>query len=103
MVPARKWRRQMTASTLNNRTLADIIPEFFGENETPSVIVCDAGNGCAYGEDGRALDYDPTSMAHLIMIDIPEGQDRKSLDGFESTVQSEWQLEANGYRWRVRF
>ena len=91
------------ATTLNNRTLASIIAEFFGEDETKSVVFCDAGNGCGFGEAGRVVDYDPATMADLIMTDIPEGEDRTSDGGFESHTQSEWQDGENGYRWRVRF
>ena len=91
------------ASNLNNRTLASIVAEFFGEDETKSVVFCDDGNGCGFGEAGRVVDYDPSTMADLIMTDIPEGDDRTSEDGFESYAQSEWQDGANGYRWRVRF
>jgi hypothetical protein len=90
-------------TALNNRTLASIVAEFFGEDEAKSVVFCDAGNGCGFGEDGRVLDYDPATMADLIMTDIPEGEDRISADGFESMTQSEWQEGENGYRWRVRF
>lgn len=92
-----------TINMLNNRTVSSIMDEFFGENEHPTVVFCDAGNGSAYGEAGQALDYVPETMADLIMTDIPENEDRMSNDGFESSVQSEWQQEANGYRWRVRF
>lgn len=88
---------------LNNRTLASITAEFFGEDEAPSVIVCDAGNGSAWGEAGRAMDYDAATMADLIMTDIPDADDRTSEDGFESLTQSEWQHDDNGHRWRVRF
>lgn len=91
------------ATTLNNRTLASIVAEFFGEDEAKSVVFCDAGNGCGFGEAGRVLDYDPTTMADLIMTDIADGDDRTSEDGFESMTQSEWQDGENGYRWRVRF
>lgn len=91
------------ATTLDNRPLASIIAEFFGEYETKSVIFCDAGNGSGFGEAGRALDYDPATMAHLIMTDIADGEDRTSDDGFESMTQSDWQDGQNGYRWRVRF
>lgn len=90
-------------TALNNRTLASIVAEFFAENETKSVAFCDAGNGCAFGEAGQVLEYDPAKMADLIMTDIPEGEDRISDDGFESLTQSEWQEGENGYRWRVRF
>lgn len=90
-------------SALNNRTLSSIVAEFFGEDETKSVIYCDAGNGCGFGEDGQALEYDAAKMGGLIMTDIPGGEDRTSSDGFESMTQSEWQVGENGYRWRVRF
>lgn len=90
-------------TALNNRTLASIVAEFFGEDETKSVVFCDAGNGCGFGEAGRVVDYDPVTMADLVMIDIPEGADRTSGDGFESMTESEWQAGENGYRWRVRF
>lgn len=93
----------MTKTALNNRTLASIIDEFFGEDETKSVVFCDAGSGCGFGESGRVVDYDPGTMANLIMTDIPEGADRISDDGFDSTTQSEWQVGENGYRWQVRF
>ena len=88
---------------LNNRALGSIVSEFFVEDESKSVVFCDAGNGCAFGEAGRVVDYDPATMAHLVMLDIPEGDDRTSEDGFDSHTQSEWQDGANGYRWRVRF
>lgn len=90
-------------TTLNNRTLDSIVAEFFGEDETKSVVFCDAGNGCGFGEAGRVVDYDPATMADLIMTDIPEGDDRTSEDGFESHTQSGWQDGENGYRWQVRF
>jgi len=92
-----------TTNMLNNRTVASIMDEFFGADEHPSVVFCDAGNGCAYGEAGQVLDYDRNTMADLVMTDIPDGEDRMSNDGFESSVQSKWQHGANGYRWRVRF
>lgn len=91
------------ATALNNRTLASIVAEFFGEDETKSVVYCDAGNGCGFGEDGQVLEYDAEKMGNLIMTDIAEGEDRMSADGFESMTQSEWQDGENGYRWRVRF
>jgi len=84
-------------TALNNRTLASIVAEFFSEDETKSVVFCDAG------EAGRVVDYVPATMANLIMTDIPEGDDRTSDDGFESFTQSEWQEGENGYRWQVRF
>jgi hypothetical protein len=90
-------------TTLNNRTLESIIAEFFSEDESKSVVFCDDGNGCGFGEAGRIVDYDPATMAHLVMTDIPEGENRPSDDGFESYTQSEWQDGGNGYRWRVRF
>lgn len=90
-------------STLNNRPLSSILAEFFAEHETRSVVFCDAGNGCGFGEAGRVVDYDPATMADLIMTDIPEGEPRTSDDGFESTTQSAWQDGDNGYRWQVRF
>ena len=90
-------------SALNDRTLTSIVAEFFGEEETKSVVFCDAGNGCGFGEAGRVVDYDPATMADLIMTDIPEGEDRTSDDGFESMTQSAWQDGENGYRWQVRF
>ena len=92
-----------THSDLHNRTLASIVAEFFGLAETPHVIFCDAGNGFGIGEAGRVVEYDPATMADLIMTDIPDGEDRFSRDNFESTTQSDWQDSPNGYRWRVRF
>lgn len=91
------------ATDLNNRTLASIIAEFFVDDERKSVVFCDAGNGSAFGAAGRVIDYDPATMADLIMADIPDGEDRVSEDGFESMTQSDWQDGENGYRWRVRF
>ena len=91
------------ATSLNNRTLSSIVAEFFGKDETKSVVFCDAGNGCGFGGAGRVVDYDPAAMADLIMTDIPEGDDRTSEDGFVSSTQSEWQHGENGYRWQVRF
>ena len=90
-------------STLNNRTLASIVAEFFTEYEAKSVVFCDAGNGCGFGEAGRVVDYDPATMADLIMTDIPEGEARVSSDGCEVTTQSAWQDGENGYLWQVRF
>jgi hypothetical protein len=92
-----------TCSDLHNRTLASIMDEFHGDYETKSVVYCDAGNGCGFGESGRITDYDPATMAGLIMTDIPAGEDRTSEDGFDSMTQSAWQDGENGYRWRVRF
>ena len=91
------------ATEMNNRALASIIDEFFGENETKHVVFCDAGNGCGFGEAGRGVEYDPDTMADLIMTDIPDGEDRTSDDNLEVATQSEWQEGANGYRWRVKF
>lgn len=88
---------------MNNRPLASIISEFFGEDETRTVILCDVGNGSAWGEAGRATDYDAEVMSNLTMTDIADGEDRISSDGFESLTQSAWQDGENGYRWRVRF
>jgi len=90
-------------NTLNNRTLASIIAEFFTEDETKHIIVCDDGNGSSFGDAGRGAEYDPDTMADLIMTDIPDGEDHTSDDGVATTVQSEWQHDVNGYRWRVRF
>lgn len=92
-----------TINLLNNRTLASIVAEFFAENESASVIVCDRGNGAAWGENGRALDYIPETMSDLLMTEIPVSENRTSEDGFESSVQSDWQYGENGYQWRVRF
>lgn len=90
-------------SDLNSHTLASLVAEFFGADETKSVIFCDAGNGSGFGEAGRVVDYDAATMAGLIMTDITTGEDCTSYDGFESHTQSAWQDGGDGYRWRVRF
>jgi hypothetical protein len=86
-------------SALNNRTLASIVADY----ETKLVVYCDAGNGSGFGESGRALDYDPSTMADLIMTDIPDEGARTSNDGVTCHTQSAWQDGDNGYRWQVRF
>jgi len=91
-----------TINHLSGRTLGSIVADFFGTDEQPMVIYCDAGNGCAFGAEGRAAEYD-SAWAPLAMTEIPEGEDCLSNDGYETSVQSAWQEGHSGYRWRVRF
>lgn len=92
-------------STLHGRTVASIMTEFFTEYETPRLYYCDRGNGSAFGEMGRVLDYDAATMADLIMTDIPADDETVWLeDGKPASItQSDWQDGENGYQWRVRF
>jgi hypothetical protein len=85
---------------LAERTLASIVEELCGIDETRYVIYADAGNGCGFGENGRAVEYDPAWGA-LVMHAIPFGT--KSDDGLECTVASDWQDGDNGYRFRILF
>ena len=106
MEPGLREMEMTVTNTLNNRTLASIVEEFFGEDETPRVIFCDAGNGCGFGEEGRAVDYVP-AWGSLLMTNItPDCADHETTDGFTATVQSEWQVTGEGsnpYRYRIRF
>ncbi len=93
-------------NNFNNRTLSSIVEEFFGKNEQPRVIFCDAGTGSGFGYAGEAVDYNP-AWGDLVMTNItPDCASRKTSDGFDVTVQSGWQVTGEGpnpYRYRIRF
>ena len=82
------------------RTLASIMYDYHGADQDTHVVFCDEGSGSAFYPGGQIVDYQPETMGHLIMHDVPI---EKSADGVETDSASDWQYEANGYKWQVRF
>ncbi len=81
-------------------TLSILVAEF-GAN---AFVFCDAGNGCGFGEHGQMIDYDRASAERYGAIELaPLTEAITSEDGTACAFSSDWQDDANGYRWRVMF
>ena len=84
-------------------TLSELIDEFSAN----AFILADAGNGCSYGEKGRAVDYDEAcgmeyAETAMSKLDTPHISD----DGFVCAYASDWIIQGNGdnpYRVRLYF
>lgn len=80
--------------------LSDLIAETFQSDEMPHVVLCDASNGCGFGEIGQMVEYDAANHADLMMTPtLPH----ISNDHCECVWASDWIDGDNGYRWQVRF
>jgi hypothetical protein len=89
--------------------LSELIAETYSPGESVHVAICDAGNGCAFGEAGQMVEYDPARHGDLVMTPtLPHMSD----DYVECVWASEWIEDddrnapyraSNPYRWQVRF
>lgn len=85
-------------------TLNELVMEY-GAN---AFVLADDGNGCSFGEKGRALDYDEDEMgAEYGMVEMmPLEAAHMSDDGIECNFASDWIIKGEGdnpYRVRLYF
>ena len=83
-------------------TLAALIAETFGADEPKLFVLCDAGNGSAFGAAGQALDYDDAAAARYGALVMRPTAPHLSADQVECAWASEWIEGDNGYRYQVR-
>jgi hypothetical protein len=86
-------------SSQSATTLAQLVA-LYGAN---AYVFCDAGNGCAFGEAGQAIDYDASAAEKYGQIDMTETAPHKAADGTGCNFASAWIEGDNGYRYKIRF
>lgn len=84
-------------------TLAELIAETYTDMDTKYFVLCDAGNGCAFGEAGQTLEYDDRAAALYANIEMRPTEPHMSEDRVECVYASDWIDGENGYRYQVRF
>ena len=84
-------------------TLAQLVLEFFSEDESKGFVFCDAGNGSAYGEDGQYVPYDNDAAKTYGPVTMVYTGPHKTVDRLETIYASDWIKGDNGYRYMIRF
>lgn len=87
----------------DNRTVGDVMDEFFPGNQSKHIVYCERGLRSVYGERGKLVPYIPETMEHLELRPIRRRQETMSEDGIDATVQTPWQDTHTDFPWRLRF
>lgn len=82
--------------------LRELIEEF----DANAFVFCDRGQGCGFGANGVATDYDEERAAEYGEVELAElPEPVMSEDGMECNYSSEWFASEGwpGHEWRLMF